>query len=232
MTNFIDNAVAIVGVGAILPDAPDAASFWRNVTSGRYSISEVDPARWDPALYYDPDPKAPEKTYSKIGGWVQEWEWDPFGWRLPIPPKVCDAMDDSQKWGVACTRMALADYGWPERALDLERTAVIIGSAMLGERHYLTAFHAAFPELARELEKAPHYAALPEEIRRLIMDELHANFDVWLPAVTADSMPGELGNCLAGRIANVFNLRGASFVCDAACASAMAAMDASIAGAG
>jgi acyl transferase domain-containing protein len=231
MSDSLDNAVAIVGLSAILPDAPDAASFWRNVTSGRYSISEVDPARWDPALYYDADPKAREKTYSKIGGWVRDWEWNPLGWKLPIPPKVSDAMDDAQKWGVACTRMALADYGWPERrTLDLERTAVIIGNAMLGERHYRTAFHTAFPELARELEKAPHYAALPEEVRRLIMDELHANFDAWLPAVTADSMPGELGNCLAGRIANVFNLRGASFVCDAACASAMAAMDASLEG--
>jgi acyl transferase domain-containing protein len=230
MTDSLENAVAIVGVSAILPDAPDAAAFWRNVTGGQYSISEVDPERWDPALYWDPDPKAPEKTYSKIGGWVREWEWDPLGWRLPIPPKVSDAMDDGQKWGVACTRMALADCGWPERPLDLERTAVVIGSASSGERHYLTAFHVAFPELARELDKAPHYAALPETVRRLIMDELHANFDAWLPAVTADSMPGELGNCLAGRIANVFNLRGASFVVDAACASAMAAMDASIEG--
>ena len=33
-------------------------------------------------------------------------------------------MDDAQKWAVACTRMALMDYGWPERPLDLERTAV------------------------------------------------------------------------------------------------------------
>jgi acyl transferase domain-containing protein len=225
-----ENAVAIVGVSAILPDAPDAAAFWRIVTSGHYAISEVDPERWDPALYWDPDPKAPEKTYSKIGGWVRAWEWDPLGWRLPIPPKVSAAMDDAQKWGVACTRMALADYGWPERPLDLERTGVVIGNAMSGERHYLTAFHAVFPELARELNKAPHYAALPEKVRRLIVDELHANFDAWLPAVTADSMPGELGSCLAGRIANMFNLRGPNFVVDAACASAMAAMSASIDG--
>ena len=60
-------------MSAILPDAADSEVFWRNVTSGRYSISEVDPERWDPALY-DPDPKAPEKTYSKIGGWVRDWE--------------------------------------------------------------------------------------------------------------------------------------------------------------
>ena len=34
-------------------------------------------------------------------------------------------------------------------------------------------------------------------------------------------MPGELGNCLAGRIANLFNLHGPNFTTDAACASAL-----------
>ena len=101
MPDSLDKAVAIVGVGAILPDAPDAATFWRNMTTGRYSISEVDPDRWDPALYYDPDPQAPEKTYSKLGGWVRDWDWNPLGWKLPIPPKVGEAMDDCHKWAVA-----------------------------------------------------------------------------------------------------------------------------------
>ena len=75
-------AIAIVGAGAILPDAPNVPAFWENVKSGRYSISEVTPDRWDPALYYDPDHSAPDKTYSKIGGWVREYEWDPMKWRL------------------------------------------------------------------------------------------------------------------------------------------------------
>src|ERR1700740_2069026 len=100
MSYDIDQAVAIVGVGAILPDAPDAAAFWRNVRDGRYSITEVDPARWDPGLYYDPDPRAPEKTYSKIGGWVRDWEWNPLGWKLPIPPQGGDAVDDVHKGAV------------------------------------------------------------------------------------------------------------------------------------
>jgi acyl transferase domain-containing protein len=51
-----------------------------------------------------------------------------------------------------------------------------------------------------------------------------------LPAITGDTMPGELSNSLAGRVANVFNLRGPNYIVDAACASAMAAMDASIEG--
>ena len=36
-------AIAIVGAGAILPDAPNVAAFWENMKNGRYSISEVTP---------------------------------------------------------------------------------------------------------------------------------------------------------------------------------------------
>src|ERR1051326_3343289 len=118
-------AVAIVGAGAVLPDAPNVAAFWNNIKTGRYSITEVTPDRWDPALYFDPDHSAPDKTYSKIGGWVREYPWEPFKWRMPIPPRVADSMDGTQHWGIACTREALLDYGYPDRPLDTERTAVI-----------------------------------------------------------------------------------------------------------
>ena len=97
---------------------PNVAAFWENVKNGRYSISEVCPDRWDPAIYYDSDPSAPDKTYSKIGGWVREHEWEPMKWHLPIPPRVADAMDGTQKWAIACTREALEDYGYPKRPLD------------------------------------------------------------------------------------------------------------------
>ena len=43
-------------------------------------------------------------------------------------------------------------------------------------------------------------------------------------------MPGELSNCIAGRMANLFNFHGPNFTTDAACASALAAMDATIDG--
>ena len=228
MTRSAERAVAIIGVGAILPGARDAATFWRNVREGQYAISEVDPARWDPSLYYDPDPRAPEKTYSKIGGWVRDWDWDPLAWKLPMPPKVTDAMDDAQKWAVACTRMALQDAGWPERQLNLDRTGVVLGSALGGEHHYLTALRISLPELARELEHAPSFAALAPDVRATIESELRSNVDAWLPPISEDTMPGELTNCTAGRIANLFNLHGPNYTVDAACASAMAAMDASI----
>ena len=224
MQDTADRAIAIVGAGAVLPDAPDVSAFWKNVTAGRYSISDVPPDRWDPALYYDPDPSAPDKTYSKIGGWVREYPWDPLKWHMAIPPRVADAMDEAQRWAIACTRQALADYGYPDRPVDGERTAVILGNAMAGEKHYLTAMRAHFPEYARELDGSATFAALPAAVRRDITREWRARMGDRLPPITEDSMPGELANCLAGRIANLYNFHGPNFVCDAACASAMAAI--------
>ena len=223
-------AIAIVGAGAVLPDARNVASFWENVKYGRYSITEVSPDRWNPALYYDPDPTAPDKTYSKIGGWVRDFDWDPLKWRLPLPPRVVEGMDGAQKWAIGCTREALEDYGNPARPLNLERTPVILGNAMAGERHYLTSLRVYFPEYARELSESASFAALPETVRRDIERDLHQRIARLLPEITEDSMPGELSNCLAGRVANLFNFHGPNFVTDAACASAMAAISAAIDG--
>jgi acyl transferase domain-containing protein/NADP-dependent 3-hydroxy acid dehydrogenase YdfG len=230
MENTAHRAIAIVGAGAVLPDAVNVPAFWENVKNGRYSISEVPAGRWDPALYYDADHAAPDKTYSKIGGWVREYVWEPMKWHLPIPPRVVDAMDIAQKWAIACTREALEDYGYPARPLNLDRTAVILGNAMAGERHYLTSLRVHFPEYARELGESASFAALPAAARRDITRELHDRMGKLLPEITEDSMPGELANCIAGRIANLYNFHGPNYVVDAACASAMAAISSAVEG--
>ncbi|HET9409583.1 MAG TPA: SDR family NAD(P)-dependent oxidoreductase [Candidatus Sulfotelmatobacter sp.] len=230
MENTSSRAIAIVGLGAVLPDAHNVSAFWENIKEGRYSIRDVDPSRWDPALYYDPDPAAPDKSYSKIGGWVREFTWEPMKWHLPLPPKVVDAMDGAQKWAIACTREALEDYGYPKRPLDADRTAVILGNAMAGEKHYLTSLRIYFPEYARELSEVSSFAALPETLRNEITSALHERIGKHLPEITEDCMPGELSNCIAGRIANLFNFHGPNYVCDAACASAMAAISSAVEG--
>ena len=51
-----------------------------------------------------------------------------------------------------------------------------------------------------------------------------------VPPITEDTMPGELSNIIAGRVANVFNFTGPNFVTDAACASSLAALQSAIDG--
>ena len=222
--------IAVVGVSAIMPEAADAATFWNNIKSGRYSISDVPPERWDPELYYDPDPHAPDKTYSRIGGWVRDFGWEPLAWKLPIPPAVSTQMDDGQKWAVACTRAALLDAGWPDWTVDPERVAVIIGNAIGGDKQHLSNLRIQFPAFARDLCAAPSFAALPQDVRDAVLAETRASFLDRFEEITEDTMPGELANVLAGRVANLFNFRGPNFTADAACASGLAAMSAAVRG--
>ncbi|MGE5344440.1 MAG: type I polyketide synthase, partial [Acidithiobacillales bacterium] len=221
-----ERAAAIVGLGAILPDAPTATAYWTNIREKRYSISEVRPERWDPAAYWDPDPATPDKTYSKIGGWVRGFTFD---WkRHHIPPRVAAAMDEGQQWAVTIAAEALADYGWPKRPLDTERTGVVLGTAMGGELHFLTAHRVFFPDWRKALEAVPEFSSLPEPVRKEILDGWHGRLSSMLPPITEDSMPGELPNIISGRVANVLNLRGPNFITDAACASTFAAINAAM----
>jgi malonyl CoA-acyl carrier protein transacylase len=221
-----DRAVAIVALGAILPDAPNAPAFWQNIVGKRYSITDVTPDRWRVEDYYDPDPAAPDKTYSKIGGWVRGFAFD---WkRFTIPPRVAAAMDEGQQWAVAVAAEALADYGFPGRPLDLERTGVILGTAMGGELHYLTNLRVMFPEFVKALNAVSEFAQLPAEVRHAILARWRGLVGEALPPITEDSMPGELPNIVSGRVANILNLRGPNFITDAACASSFAATNAAV----
>ncbi|OBF53141.1 beta-ketoacyl synthase [Mycobacterium sp. 852002-53434_SCH5985345] len=230
MTTTQQEPIAVVGVSAIMPDAPDAATFWANIKAGRYSISDVPPERWDPELYYDPDPHAPDKTYSRIGGWVRDFTWEPLAWRLPIPPAVSAQMDDGQKWVVAAARSALLEAGWPDWTVDPERVAVIIGSAIGGDKQHRTNLRIQFPAMIQKLCTAPSFAALPEPVRDAVLAETRASFLGGISEITEDTMPGELANVAAGRVANLFNFRGPNFTTDAACASGLAAMSAAVRG--
>jgi acyl transferase domain-containing protein len=222
--------VAVVGIGAIMPEAPDAAAFWSNITGGRYSITDVPAERWARDLYFSADHAAPDKTYSTIGGWVRDAPWDPIAWKLPIPPKVADQMDDGQRWAISTARAALVDAGWPDWNVDPDNVAVIIGNAIGGEKHYKTNMRIELPEVLRDLETTPTFAALSPEQREHIVGETRAAFLAHCGEINEDTMPGELANVIAGRVANLFNFRGPNFTTDAACASGLAAMSAAVEG--
>ncbi len=223
-----ERAVAVIGVGAILPDALDAKAFWQNVVTGRDSISAVTLDRWDPADYYDPDAKAPGKTYSKIGGWVRGVSFEPTKFR--IPPTVSAAMDDGQKWALLCAAEALRDAGHPDRPLDTESTAVILGNAMGGELHYLTCLRLSMPEYVHAISDTQVFQSLSAADRAALLAQLRDSVSRRFPDTTEDTMPGELTNITSGRVAAVLNLRGPNFTTDAACASSLAALQAAVDG--
>lgn len=228
MTN--PKAVAVVGLGTILPDAPDVPTFWKNIKAGHYSITDVPAGRWNPDIYFDPNPKAPDKTYTKIGAWVRHFEFEPMKWGIPIPPRVLETMDLAQTWAIAAARQALTDYGYPERPLDPNRVAVILGNAMGGEDHYNSSLRIRSAELLNDLREVEAFQNLPPQVQQALMQGMQARLGTRIPLVSEDTMPGELSNITAGRVANVFNFSGPNFVTDAACASSLAALQAAMEG--
>ncbi|WP_089717312.1 type I polyketide synthase [Candidatus Entotheonella palauensis] len=207
--------IAIVGLGCLFPDAPTVSQFLANLREAKYSITEVDPARWDPADYYHPEFQE-GKTYSKIGGWVRDFE---FEWqRYRIPPNVLQHVDVVQQWAITVCDQALRDAGCLEThsGFDAERCAVVLGNSMGGEykrESDLRADRSRYERIAREVGISAQAA----------YDFAHRLSEEIVP-ITEDTMPGELPNVIAGRVAQALDLHGPNYVTDAACASSLAAV--------
>ena len=183
--------VAIVGVGAILPDAHDVQTFWQNIRTGWSSVREVPPGRWNPEFYYDPDPSVPDKTYSKLGAWVENFKLEPLKLGLAIPPKVVAEMEETQKWSVAASYQALTDYGYPRRQFDPARVAVIFGNLMAGEKHYITGLRIRLPEYQDALKNTPAFRGLPVEVQAALLHGMQENIHARIPVSTEDTLPGQ-----------------------------------------
>ena len=199
--------IAIVGIGTILPKADSPQAFWHNILHQIDAISEIPPARWDWQTYYDPDPKTPDKSYSKWGCFIDPIPFDPA--RFGIPPRSLPSIDPIQLLSLEAVRRALEDAGYARGDFDRENTSVILGySGGLGEL-------------------GERYVARVDLSGRLAAGEDRALDG--LPEWTEDSFPGLLPNVSAGRVANRFDLGGANFTVDAACASSLTAIDVAVA---
>ena len=221
--------IAIIGIGIRLPGASSASQLWQRLAQGYSGIVEVPGNRWDPALYWDADHAAMDKTYSKIGGFITDFTFNPR--RFRIPPSVVPLIDPVQQIALEAAADALDDAGYgAERAFDRERVAVILGQSMGGEITDKYAVRVFFPALRLALSNVPDFASLPSAQQASVLDAFEAAVKAKLPPVTEDSMPGELSNVTAGRITNALNLGGPNFTTDAACAGSMAAIQAAVKG--
>lgn len=198
-------AIAIVGMSCFLPKANSIEEYWLNILNKVDTITEVPSDYWNWKDLYSEDPLARDKIYSKWGGFLGDVDIEPT--RYGIPPASLEVIDPVQLLILEVTRAALEDAGYDLKEFPRERTSVILANAGHGP---ITAFYSLRSMLDWKLQH------LDPALRKEMEDGL--------PEWTEDSFPGYLGNVIAGRVANRFDLGGLNYSIDAACGSSLAAL--------
>jgi acyl transferase domain-containing protein/NADP-dependent 3-hydroxy acid dehydrogenase YdfG len=197
--------IAIIGMSCILPKAPHVQAYWHNILNKVNAITEIPADRWDWTRYYDPDPKAKDKVYSKWGGFIDDVPFDPMSYGMP--PSSLPSIEPLHLLTLEAVRAALKDAGYLDRPFDRERASVILGAGGAGDLGQLYGFRSFVPHFFGDSAS-----------------EVLARLGDGLPQWTEDSFAGILTNVAAGRVANRFDLGGVNFTVDAACASSLAAL--------
>ena len=73
LTQAQNEPIAIVGVGLRFPGgASDAASYWKILADRLNTVTEIPASRWKIDDYFDSDPEAPGKMYSRHGSFLAD----------------------------------------------------------------------------------------------------------------------------------------------------------------
>ncbi|MFD9292311.1 SDR family NAD(P)-dependent oxidoreductase [Streptomyces sp. NPDC060030] len=208
--------IAVVGIGALMPGEHGADGFWRTVVNGRDLMTEVPATRWLVEDHYDPDPTAPDKTYARRGAFLSGVGFDPMA--FGILPNSLASTDTVQLLALTVAEQVLTDIGGVG-GTDRDRVSVILGAGATELLTHMTA------RIQRPVWlKALRENGIPEDEAQAVCDSITGHYAPWQES----TFPGMLGNVIAGRIANRFDLHGTNHVTDAACASSFAALSTAV----
>jgi acyl transferase domain-containing protein len=119
--------IAIIGMACRFPGgASGVDAYWRNLTTGKDAIAEIPRDRFDLDAYYDPDPDAPGKMYTRYGGFLREvaaFDAPFFG----ISAREAAMMDPQQRHALEVAWEALEHAGQVPAELAKAPAGVFLG---------------------------------------------------------------------------------------------------------
>lgn|GEM_PF-489993 len=207
--------VAVVGVGCVTPYARglDEVRPDRPADAG---VTGFPADRWypDAARVHDPD-----GTWR--GAVVQNLD---FPWKkYRIPPTVLDQIDRAQLMAVMAADSALTDWGGsPEQRRE---ASIFLGMVCGLEAALLRNYRIRSVEYTRALAGVPGFRDLDQAVRDEIVGSYTERINGHVAPTREDALPGYMDNITAGRIANLFDLRGPAMAVDEDVCSFPAALD-------
>lgn len=216
MTQSKQIPVAIIGIDCIFAKSQDKKAFYHLLSKNTSGITDPPDSHQHLNECYDPDPKKPDHIYCNRGGYLPTVKFDPT--EFSIPPNVIEATDTSQLLSLVTAKKALDDAGYGEngKPFDHSKASVILGVTGTQELVIPLGARLGHPIWRRALKNS----GVPDDQANEVIQRIGDGYVTW----QENSFPGLLGNVVAGRIANRFDLGGTNCVVDAACASSMGAI--------
>ena len=118
--------IAIIGLGCRFPKSPNPQAFWQLLEQGMDAVIEVPKERWDIEQYYDPNPDATGKMYTRFANFITDVDkFDPEFFR--ISPREAKKLDPQHRLLLEVCWESLEYAGLSPLALRGSQTGVFIG---------------------------------------------------------------------------------------------------------
>jgi malonyl CoA-acyl carrier protein transacylase len=217
---YAHERVAVTGMSILNALGKSPEEVWSSCLAMKSGITLVPPSRWDHSRFYDPRPFVPEKTYCKVGAFL---DFHIARNELGIPPHDFRTMTEATKITMWLAERAIQASGILESNIPRERIAVLISqnsgeAAMTLTDLVITGYiHDILAAMSSALNLSPDQVSAVEcEVKsgRLATDDT--------------TLLGRLSSAAAGFICNRYGLMGPSHSVSAACATSLVALHSAV----
>jgi acyl transferase domain-containing protein len=118
--------IAVVGMACRFPGGASPDEFWDFLARGGDAIREIPAERWDVDAYYDPDPDAKGKMYTRHGAFIPDFDQFSAAF-FGISPREAQFMDPQQRQLLEVHWEALENAGIVPQRLAAQQVGVFVG---------------------------------------------------------------------------------------------------------
>ncbi|MDW7709637.1 MAG: SDR family NAD(P)-dependent oxidoreductase [Deferrisomatales bacterium] len=212
--------VVVTGMSLVNALGKSPEEVWAASLALQSGITPVPPSRWDHERFYDPQPYAPDKTYCKVGAFV-DFRVSRNG--LGIPPHDFRTMTEATRLTLWLADGAIRASGILESGIPRERIGVLISQNSGEAAGPLTDLHirAYVHDILADIRKA--VPLTPEQLRAI---ERQVKSGRMAPDDT--TLLGRLNCAAGGFVCNRYGFMGPSYSVSAACATSLVALHSAV----
>ncbi|MGE5851255.1 MAG: beta-ketoacyl synthase N-terminal-like domain-containing protein, partial [Candidatus Methylomirabilota bacterium] len=212
--------VAITGMSIVNALGKSPEEIWAASLAMKSGITLIPPSRWDHERFYDPRPHIPDKTYCKVGAFL---DFHVSRNELGIPPHDFRSMTEATRITLWLADRAIRASGILDSDIPRERIGVLISqnsgeaAGALTDTIIRAYVHDILLSAKRAVHLTPDQAS---DIEREVKSGRMAPDDT--------TLLGRLNCAAAGFICNRYGFMGPSYAVSAACATSLVALHSAI----